>query len=139
VRILPILALSGVLIGAAAWFLLPGRIESPRTETEGAAPPVIEAPRTSVQPPPTTGRLVVRVRTADGSPVPETTTAGYLQDGVRRMRKAAPNGTFPFSDAPVGSLQATADAPGYVAEKVPVQVIGNVDAAEPIVTLTPVK
>lgn len=142
-RLLPVVGLTAVLAVVAAYFLWPGTT-TPKAEPEAAPEGSIDppaAPSEGVRPAPTTGKLVIRVKTSDGSPVPEGTTAGYLDQGVPRMRKAAKDGTFPFTDAPVRQvpLVATANAPGYTADRVEVVLIAGVDAAEPVVTLTPVK
>lgn len=136
-----LLALALVAV-AAAW-LSSGPVERPRAEEAGAAhepgPGPAAARATEGPPVPTTGKLVVRVRTSDGSAVPPETRAGYVHYGASRLRRAAPDGTFPFLDAPVGRLEATADAPGYTADRVAAVVVAGVDGAEPVVTLTPVK
>lgn len=143
-RPLPLVLLVLVLVAVAASLLSTGRAERPRAE-EPTEPAVADATgpassRGSALPEaPTTGKLVVRVRTADGSPVPDGTQAGYVHDGVRRLRKASLDGSFPFLDAPVGRLEATADAPGYTADRVAAVVVAGVDGAEPVVTLTPLK
>lgn len=129
-----------LFVAAGAYLWLSGGSSShraPLPEQENVAP----APPTDLPPPrvePTTGTLVVRVRMSDGAAVPEEARAGYLRFGSARLRRAAPDGTFPFSDAPVGAIEATAQAPGYVAESVPTRVVPGVPA-EAIVTLTPSK
>ena len=133
-RPLPVIALAAVLVGAGAYVFLPtssNRVDPdlPEARPDDAAPAA--ARRT-----PATGKLVVRVRTADGTPLPAGTEAGYLHQGMKRLRRAASDGTFPFYDAPVGAIEAIAEAPGYTAKRVAAQVVAGVDATEPVVVLT---
>jgi hypothetical protein len=86
----------------------------------------------------TTGKLVVRVVTDDGRPVPAETRAGYVRYGERRLRRAATDGTFPFADAPVGRLEVTAEAPGYVAPTATAVLTPGVPA-EATIILTPAR
>ena len=79
--------------------------------------------------------LLIRLRTSDGREVPGDAQAGYIRFGTPRLRKPAKDGTFPFTDAPVGRLDVTAQAAGWVADTVPVNLVPGV-AAEAIVTLT---
>lgn len=124
----------GVLSGLALWALSPRREEAPTADpTATASDP---EPRPTLPHEPTTAKLVLRVRTADGSPLPAETRAGYARYGERRLRAAAGDGTFPFADAPVGRLEAVAEAPGYDAPSVTVVLIPGV-AGEATITLTP--
>jgi hypothetical protein len=124
-----------VLLGGALWAWLGTRPDRPPVPEEpGVADATpAEAP---IPPAPVTGSLMIRVRTADGAPPPAGTQAGYARFGSLRLRTAAPDGTFPFSDAPVGRLDVTAQAPGWTAETVTVTLVPGVPA-EAVVTLAP--
>ena len=88
-------------------------------------------------PPPTTGTLVIRVKTGDGSALPAATKAGYQRPGgPLRMRAPSPDGTFRFSDAPVGELDVTAEANGYRTAKNTVTLDPGVPT-ETVLTLEP--
>jgi hypothetical protein len=134
VRTLNVLLLV-VLLAGGLWAWLGTRPTAPPApDEEGAAPrDGTEAP---LPPAPVTGSLVVRVRTSDGSPLPAGTQAGYTRFGSPRLRSAAPDGTFPFSDAPTGRIEVTAQAPGWTVEDVTVTLVPGVPA-EAVVTLTP--
>jgi hypothetical protein len=135
---MPVVVTVAVASGLVAYALRPRATAPPRIEPEATSqdgPPAGSTDR----PEATTGKLVIHVRTADGRGVPAGTMAGWVRYGARRMRPPAPDGSFPFADAPVGRLVATAEAPGYSADSVPVEVTAGVDAAEPIVTLTPIE
>ena len=128
-----------LLIAAAAailWFSLgqtPTRPPTPEVEPAPAQPPPLP-PR---PPPPTTGTLVIRLKMSDGSEVPAGAKAGYQRlGGPLRMRAPSPDGTFRFSDAPVGPLEVVAEAKGWR----PAKTIVNLDPgvpAETVLTLTP--
>jgi hypothetical protein len=134
VRVVNVLLLL-VLLAGGLWVWLGTRpTRPPAPDEEGA---VVHGPSEAPLPPvPVTGSLLIRVRTADGSPLPAGTEAGYARFGSPRLRAPAPDGTFPFSDAPVGRLDVTAQAPGWTAETVPVTLVPGVPA-EAIVTLSP--
>src|SRR5262245_27186516 len=135
-------ALAPVLLLAVAafvaWWVLSDRSAAsrpplPEPAEAPAAPAGPERPaRTEAQ----TGFLVVRVRTAGGEAVPPKTAAGFDFLGSPRLRTVGEDGTVRFTDAPLGKVQATAEAEGYVATPVPVVVVAGIPA-EAIVTLTP--
>ena len=131
-----VLLLVLLLVGALAFLLLgdTSRTVGPRPEQE----PVVPVPQEPLRPEPLTGMLVIRLRTADGTEIPRDAQAGYVRFGTPRLRKPARDGTFPFTDAPVGRLEVTAEAAGWVADTVPVTLVPGV-AAEAVVTLTPAK
>jgi hypothetical protein len=85
---------------------------------------------------PTTGTLVIRVRTPDAVPLPANTRAGYVDAGQRRLRAVASDGTFRFSDAPLGKLEIVAEAEGYRPGS-GVAVVQPLVPAEIVVTLEP--
>jgi hypothetical protein len=127
------------LAGGAAWWAF-------RPAAEPPPPPVTPPPDDRPEPSPAgtlggdvhrdgTGVLVVRVRTTDGSVVPAKTRAGFAPpEGSPRMRTVV-DGTVRFTDAPVGTVAATAEAEGYEAAEVDVVVMDGVPA-EAVVVLT---
>ena len=134
VRVVNVLLLV-LLLAGGLWVWLGSRpARPPAPDEEGAAAPTpAEAP---LPPAPVTGSLLIRVRTSDGTPLPAGTEAGYQRFGSLRLRPPGKDGTFPFSDAPVGRLEVTAKAPGWSAEMVVVTLVTGVPA-EANVTLTP--
>jgi hypothetical protein len=85
---------------------------------------------------PDTGVLVVRVRTSDGSALPARTLAGFASpEGDARLR-AVTDGAARFPDAPLGRVEATAEAEGFEPAPVDVLVVEGVPA-EAVVVLTP--
>jgi hypothetical protein len=123
-----------LVLGGGLWWVFASKSpRPPAVEEEGIPAP---SPASPLPATPVTGSLVIRVRTADGSPLPAGTEAGYFRFGDLRSRVAAQDGTFPFSDAPVGRLDVTAKAPGWSGDTVPVSLVPGVPA-EAIVTLTP--
>lgn len=135
-RVTPIVLTVAILTAGAAFLLAPRGRDGPPTDQTGAAVDPIDAPTRVVER--TTGKLVIRVVTSDGAALPAETRAGYVRYGERRMRRAAADGTFPFADAPVGRLEVTAEAPGYLAETV-VTVLTPGVPSEATVSLTPVR
>jgi len=133
VRWFNVLLLVLLLVGGAALVLLGdgSRAVGPRPEQEATAP----GPEEALRPEPLTGMLLIRLRTSDGREVPKDAQAGYVRFGTPRLRKPAKDGTFPFTDAPVGRLDVTAQAAGWVAETVTVNLVPGV-AAEAVITLT---
>ncbi len=132
----PVLLTVAILTAGAAFLFAPRRRDGPAPDQTGAAQdPAADPERTPER---TTGKLVIRVVTIDGKPLPAATTAGYVRYGERRMRRAATDGTFPFADAPVGRLDLTAEAPGYLAQTVAAVLTPGVPA-EATVSLTPVR
>lgn|GEM_PF-3080425 len=135
-RAAPVLLTVAILTAAVAFFFAPRGRDGPAPDQTGAA----HDPAADPERPPerTTGKLVIRVVTTDGKPLPAATLAGYVRYGERRMRRAATDGSFPFADAPVGRLDITAEAPGYLAETVATVLTPGVPA-EATVSLTPVR
>ena len=127
--------LLGLLVAGAAGLLLLGdgsRNVGPRAAQEETAQP---SSQEVLRPVPLTGTLLIRLKTADGTPVPDDARAGYVRFGTPRLRPPAKDGTFRFTDAPVGRLDVTAEAKGWISDTVAVTLIGGV-AAEAVVTLT---
>ena len=92
----------------------------------GAPPPTAPSPEVDRPPPPpppsetrtrplaTTGTLRIRVSTEDGKDLPADARAGYAKyGGPPRMRSHDGDGTFLFTDAPVGEIEVIAEAKGY--------------------------
>jgi hypothetical protein len=144
-RPVPALALVAVAAGVAWWIVRP---------RPAGAPPVPDVPaaRAPEVPEPTAGKaagtlgrgafdsetgvLVVRVRTSDGSLLPEKTLAGFTPgSGGARLRPVV-EGVARFPDAPLGRLEATAEAEGYAAAPTAVVVLAGVPA-EAVVVLSP--
>lgn len=135
-RAAPVLLTVALLTAGAAVVFAPRRNDAPATDQTGVAmEPVHEGARAQER---TTGKLVIRVRTEDGRPLPAGTRAGYVRYGDRRLRAAATDGTFPFADAPVGRLEVTAEAPGYLAPAVTAVLTPGVPA-EATIILAPVR
>lgn len=135
-RAAPVLLTVALLTAGAAFFLTPRRSDAPATDQTGVAmDPVNDPVRAQER---TTGKLVIRVVTEDGRPLPSNTRAGYVRYGDRRLRFAATDGTFPFADAPVGRLEVTAEAPGYLAPAVTAVLTPGVPT-EATIVLAPVR
>lgn len=135
-RAAPVLLTVALLTAGAAFVLTPRRSDAPSTDQTGVAlDPVDDRPVATER---TSGKLVVRVVTEDGRPLPKGTRAGYVRYGDRRLRFAAADGTFPFADAPVGRLEVTAEAPGYLAPTVTAVLTPGVPT-EATVILAPVR
>jgi hypothetical protein len=83
-----------------------------------------------------TGVLVVRVRSSDGSALPERTLAGFTLPGGGTRLKPVADGSVRFPDAPVGRLEVTAEAEGFAPTEASVVVLAGVPA-EAVVVLTP--
>jgi hypothetical protein len=137
VRASTLLVLAAVVGGASLTYGLmkpPGGPPEPAEPSEKAKPTSDEGdPR---RPTPTTGTLIIRVRTPDAVPLPAGARAGYVAGTVRRLRPAAADGTFRFSDAPLGKLEVVAEAEGYRAGST-VAVVQALVPAEVLVTLEP--
>jgi hypothetical protein len=128
--LLVVLSLAGA--GALAyWLLAPNESES-----DEANKPVPVAPPERASPTPTTGTLIIRVRTPDSMALPSDTKAGYVDGGERRLRPAARDGTFRFSDAPLGRIEVVATAEGY-RDGTSVAVVQALVPTEVLVTLEP--
>ena len=108
----PVVLLALVAAASLAYAVLKST-EAPPVEPEEPAPAVATPPPTRKVPMPTTGTLVIRVMTPDSMPLPPGTRAGYVERDVRRLRPAASDGTFRFSDAPLGRVEVVAQAEGY--------------------------
>lgn len=135
-RAAPVLLTVALLTAGAAFLLTPRRSDAPATDQTGVAmDPVSDPVRAQER---TTGKLVIRVVTEDGRPLPTNTRAGYVRYGDRRLRFAATDGTFPFADAPVGRLEVTAEAPGYLAPAVTAVLTPGVPT-EATIVLAPVR
>jgi hypothetical protein len=116
-----------VVAAAAAAVWLWTASDSPRVVPAREEPPPLPAPVPPARREPTTATLVIRVRTTDGRPLPKGARAGYERGGADpRLRLAGPDGTFRFSDAPVGDLKAVAEVEGYEPGTNPVVVVGGV-------------
>ncbi len=139
-RAAPVLLTVALLTAGAAFLLTPRRSDAPATDQTGVAmDPVGDPGRDSVRAQErTTGKLVIRVVTEDGRPLPSNTRAGYVRYGDRRLRFAATDGTFPFADAPVGRLEVTAEAAGYLAPAVTAVLTPGVPT-EATIVLAPVR
>ena len=106
-----------LLIGALAWgswALLfededPGDATDPYTE-QSDRKEILDPARRRVSP--TTGALVIRVRTAAGH-IPARGKAGYRHRGETRLKALDAQGQVLFTDAPLGDLIVVARAPGY--------------------------
>jgi hypothetical protein len=124
------------LAAAGLWLWLGGTPTRPPTpEPEPRPPPAPYLPPRP--PPPTTGTLVIRLKMDDGTEVPAGAKAGYQRPGgPLRMRAPSPDGTFRFSDAPVGTLDIVAEANGYRTAKNTVNLDPGIPT-ETILTLTP--
>ena len=135
-RATPVLLTVALLTAGAAFLLTPRPTEGPATDQTGVAlEPVDDRDR---PPERVTGKLVLRVVTEDGRPLPKETRAGYVRYGDRRLRLAAADGTFPFADAPVGRIEVTAEAPGYLAPAVTAVLTPGVPT-ETTIVLAPVR
>ena len=122
--------------GGVAWWLLRSS-ESVPVDPEEVQVVVPESADAGQRiPMPTTGTLIIRVRTPDATPLPHDTRAGYLTGSDRRMRPAAGDGTFRFSDAPLGRIEVVATADGY-REGTGVAMVQPLVPAEVLVTLEP--
>ena len=125
------------LASALLWLWLGGGAPPrPPTPEPDPTPPAIPSgpPR---PPPPTTATLVIRVKMSDGSAVPAGAKAGYQRPGgPLKLRPPSPDGTFRFSDAPVGYLDVVAEANGYRTAKNTVNLDPGVPT-ETVLTLTP--
>ena len=126
-RVLLVLVLA-VGLAAIAYALLGGgepRRRRPLPEQEEAPEPI--APTTSAPIPPAaaTAPLVIRVKVPGDRALPAATQAGYRRFGNRRVRPPATDGTFRFSDAPVGALELVVEAEGFRADPVTIQVESN--------------
>ncbi|MFO0932578.1 MAG: carboxypeptidase-like regulatory domain-containing protein [Planctomycetota bacterium] len=135
-RATPVLLTVALLTAGAAFLLTPRRSDAPATDQTGVAmDPVSDRPQVPER---SSGKLVLRVVTEDGRPLPKGTRAGYVRYGDRRLRLAAADGTFPFADAPVGRLEVTAEAPGYLAPAVTAVLTPGVPT-EATIVLAPVR
>lgn len=115
-------------IAAIAYALLGGRDDRrprPLPEQEEAPEPVAPTPSAPIPPTATTAPLVIRVKVPGDRALPPGTQAGYRRFGNRRLRPAAADGTFRFSDAPTGSIELIVEAEGYRADPVAVEVEPN--------------
>ena len=123
------------LAAAGLWLWVGGSPTRPPTPELEPVPTVPAAPLRP--PPPTTGTLVIRVRMADGTAVPAGAKAGYQRPGgPLKLRAPSPDGTFRFSDAPVGELDVSVEANGYRTVKNTVTLDPGVPT-EAILTLEP--
>ncbi|MBL9087560.1 MAG: hypothetical protein JNM10_10490 [Planctomycetia bacterium] len=135
-RAAPVLLTVALLTAGAAFLFAPRGTDGPATDQTGVA---MESVDDRARPQErTTGKLVIRVLTEDGRPLPPGTRAGYVRYGDRRLRAAATDGTFPFADAPVGRLEVTAEAPGYLAPAVTAVLTPGVPT-EATIVLAPVR
>lgn len=139
-RVLPAL-LAATVAGLAVWLWLgeggtpPPRVAAPEADAIPASPPPPEGPPRVV---PTTGTLVIRVTTEDGTAIPAGAKAGYTRPGgASRLRGPGPDGTIRFTDAPVGELDLIAEAEGYKRGTARVVIVPGV-AAEAVVSVAPV-
>ena len=68
---------------------------------------------------------MIRVKVPGDRAMPAGTQAGYRRFGNRRVRPPATDGTFRFSDAPIGALDLVVEAEGYRAGPVTIRVEPN--------------
>lgn len=96
----------------------------PLPEQEEAPEP---RPVTPMPLPPTAtvGTFVVRLKFPEGTETPPNAMAGYRRFGTSRLRPASADGTYRFSDAPVGLLDAVADVEGFEADPVTVMLVAG--------------
>jgi hypothetical protein len=125
-------------VGVALYALLRPRPPAADAPVEVPAP---DSQTPAVRPAPTlsTGTLVVRVRTADGAPLPEDAEAGYVAGRDPRLRRVT-EGIARYSDvalapgAPQTRIEALARAPGYFPASAEVYVRPG-EPAEVVITL----
>ena len=115
-----------------------GPPRAPAPDVDPRPPPSVESTSPRL-PEPTTAALVIRVKTADGKDVPEGTRAGYTRfGGADRLRLVGPDGACRFTDAPVGRIEAIAEAAGYERGRTTTIVVPGVPN-EAVLTLTAAK
>jgi hypothetical protein len=118
-------------IAAIAYAVL-GRSEPrrprPIAEQEEAPEPSPALPNDPIPTPAATGTLVVRLSLPEGTELPAKAEAGYRRFGQKRLRPIGADGTFRFSDVPVGTLEAIAEVEGYQAEPVTVTLVPGMPA-----------
>jgi hypothetical protein len=108
--------LVALVLGGVAWLWIgkPGAPPPAAPSPELDRPPPPPASEIRTRPPATTGTLVIRVSPSDGKDLPEAARAGYAKyGGPPRMRTRGSDGSFRFTDAPVGPVEVMADVPGY--------------------------
>ncbi len=113
--------------GFALWLASGGPpVRGPTPEQDAAPAPASSNPRVPVEALPTTGTLVVRLVVSDGSAVPPEARAGYERFGARRLRPAGADGTYRFTDVPVGPLEIVAETPGRKPARAPFHLVPGV-------------
>lgn len=138
-RLLLILVLAAGLAAIAYAFLGRGEPRRPRPlpEQEAAPEPTTSILDTPIPAPAAFGTLVVRLRPPEGAELPAKATAGYRRYGVNRLRPAAADGTYRFSDAPIGVVDAIADVEGYESDPVTVTLVSGTPT-EAVIVLRPI-
>ncbi len=115
-------------VAAVAYALVGGgeaRRPRPLPEQEEAPEPPSSVPTAPIPPSAATAPLVIRVRVPGDGALPAGMQAGYRRFGNRRVRPAAADGTFRFSDAPIGAIDLVVEAEGYRAAPATIQVEPN--------------
>ncbi len=127
-RVLAATLIAAAVGGAFALWLGSGGppARAPTPEQDVLPPPTPPAPRVAAEPVPTSATLIIRLRVADGSEVPIEAQAGYERFGVRRLRPPGADGTYRFTDVPVGPLAVLAETPGRKAVRATVTLVAGV-------------
>ena len=110
----------------------PRRIR-PLPEQEEAPDPQTLIKSAPIPAPAATGTLVIRLLVPEGKELPGKAQAGYRRFGQSRLRPPGADGTFRFSDAPVGSIEAIAEVEGYEADAVTVILVSGLPTEAVIV------
>ena len=121
-------AIAYALLGASE-----PRRPRPLPEQEEAPEPSTLVRDTPIPTPAATGTLVVRVRVPEGAELPKKAEAGYRRFGQKRLRPVGSDGTFRFSDVPVGTVDAIAEVEGYESDTVTVTLVSGMPAEALIV------
>ena len=127
-------------LAAIAYAVLGGsepRRPRPLPEQEEAPEPSNSVHDTPIPTPSATGTLVVRLRLPEGKELPSKAEAGYRRFGQKRVRSPGSDGTFRFSDVPVGIVEAIAEVEGYESDTVTVTLVSGMPA-EALIVLRPV-
>jgi hypothetical protein len=131
----PLLVVAALLVAGALWYLLAAPPSEPdRAKTRDPAEVELEENPTL-----TRGHEVLTVWAK--TPTGEVVTGaevGYRREGSVRWLYADASGRRVFTDAPIGSYEAVARAPGYPEVKQPIVVYAGVPA-ETVLHLRPGK
>ena len=138
-RLLLVLVLAAGLAAIAYALLGRGEPRRPRPlpDQEAAPEPTTALVETPIPAPSTFGTLVVRLRLPEGRELPANATAGYRRYGVNRLRPAAADGTYRFSDAPIDTIDAIAEVEGYESDPVTVTLVSGTPT-EAVIVLRPI-